>query len=432
VVRLGHYPEDRSENKGNEPENVEYGRFDGDRLLFVASERSSVIFVYDLGGFLGQPRLVQVLPAALGPEGLLAIPGRDLLIAASEEDDRGDGFRGSLNIYQRTGNKTYPKVESADRSDGTPIPWGALSGLAMDRWDADTVYTIHDSFYERSRIYRMNAALDPAVITDEIVLMDSLGALAAVEPSLVNADGTVNLDQEGVATRANGGFWIASEGAGTQGDPSRPFEFRNLLLQVDDSGLIQQVVTLPASTNARQVRFGFEGVASVGAGSAEQVFVAFQREWADDPDDRVRIGRYEPASGDWTFYYYPIEAPASPNGGWVGLSDLTALDDDEFMVIERDNQAGPDARIKRLYRFSVDGLTPLADPAVGVTPGFPVVSKTLVRDLIPDLEAPGGLVVEKIEGLAVQPDGTLLVVNDNDGVDDSSGETQLIRVPPES
>jgi len=46
TVRLGHYPEGRSENKGNEPENVDYKVFGKDRLMFVASERSSVIYVY--------------------------------------------------------------------------------------------------------------------------------------------------------------------------------------------------------------------------------------------------------------------------------------------------------------------------------------------------------------------------------------------------
>jgi hypothetical protein len=109
------------------------------------------------------------------------------------------------------------------------------------------------------------------------------------------------------------------------------------------------VVTLPASTTARLVRFGFEGVASVGSGDDEVVYVAFQREWAYDPDDHVRIGRYKVASSEWTFYYYPIEAPLSANDGWVGLSDLAYLGNDELAVIERDNQAGPDAAIKRIY-----------------------------------------------------------------------------------
>jgi hypothetical protein len=38
------------------------------------------------------------------------------------------------------------------------------------------------------------------------------------------------------------------------------------------------------------------------------------------------------------------------------------------------------------------------------------------------------MVLEKIESLAVTEGGDLLFANDNDGVDDSNGETQLIRV----
>jgi hypothetical protein len=45
-----------------------------------------------------------------------------------------------------------------------------------------------------------------------------------------------------------------------------------------------------------------------------------------------------------------------------------------------------------------------------------------------ELQATVGLTLEKIEGLAVTAQGTALVVNDNDGVDDSNGETQLLRL----
>jgi hypothetical protein len=109
----------------------------------------------------------------------------------------------------------------------------------------------------------------------------------------------------------------------------------------------------------------------------------------------------------------------SPNGGWVGLSEITAIGANRFLVVERDNQAGPDARIKRVYRIDLTGR------AAGST-----LSKTLVRDLMPDLRAPGGLVLEKVEGLAVLPNGDGLIVTDNDGIDDHAGggETQLIRL----
>jgi len=80
---------------------------------------------------------------------------------------------------------------------------------------------------------------------------------------------------------------------------------------------------------------------------------------------------------------------------------------------------GPDARIKRLYRFDITGL------ADGAT-----LTKTLVRDLMPDLRAPGGLILEKVEGVAMLPNGEFLIVTDNDGVNDhgGGGETQLIRL----
>ncbi|MFP5463080.1 MAG: esterase-like activity of phytase family protein, partial [Gammaproteobacteria bacterium] len=199
--------------------------------------------------------------------------------------------------------------------------------------------------------------------------------------------GQVNLDGEGLATRVDGGFWLVSEGAGTSTTP-------NLLVASAADGVIERVVKLPASTNARQINSGFEGVAAVGSGAAEQVYVAFQREWKDDPKDNVRIGRYTPASDTWAFFYYPLDTATSPNGGWVGLSDIAQVSGDTFAVVERDNQGGMDARIKRLYTFSVAGIEPVADPATG-TPAFPILTKVLTADLMPRLEATGGAVLEK-------------------------------------
>ena len=314
---------------------------------------------------------------------------------------------------------------SKNKSNGTPIPWGALSGLAMDREDDETAYTVQDSFYKKSRILKLDINDVPAKITKEIILNDMMGKLAMVAPSMVNVDNTVNLDPEGITTRKDGGFWVASEGKGTVGSTKKPFETLNLLLRVSKKGHIEEVITLPTAVNNRQVKFGFEGVTTIDADSGEIVFVAFQREWASDADNHVRIGRYDTSTGEWSFLYYPTETPLSVNGGWVGLSDLTYLGNEEFLVIERDNQGGPDAAIKRLYKFSTQGLTSVADN--GEVPAFPLVSKTLVRDLMPDLKATGGLTLEKVEGLAVTDGGTVLVVNDNDGVDDSNGETQLLR-----
>lgn len=419
AVRLGHYPDDRSENRGNEPEGIAFAEFRRKRLLFVASERSGVIFVYELTGKNNTPVLLQTLPTSIRPEGIKAIPKRNLLVSASESDSRNDGFRSAITIYRlEKGKPAYPTVISANRADGTLIPWGALSGFALHPKDDKKLYSVHDGFYQQSRIYVMDISKKPAVITDEIVLQEN--------------GQTVNLDAEGIAVSAtgDGSFWIAAEGAGSVDEPQRPVTSLNMLVHAASDGSIIETITLPDAVNAKQRRFGFEGVASVMENGSEILYVVFQRPWVGDPapnnrDDggKVRIGRYDRARGEWTFAYYPLDVRESPNGGWVGLSEITALGKGYFAVIERDNQANTDARIKRVYAFSVSDVVFRPEGE-----SFDTVSKALIRDLLPDLQATGGMVLEKIESLAVTRSGDMLFANDNDGVAGSNGETQLLRV----
>ncbi len=104
-------------------------------------------------------------------------------------------------------------------------------------------------------------------------------------------------------------------------------------------------------------------------------------------------------------------------GGWVGLSEITSLGNGEFMVLERDNRGGADAVIKRLYKINLQTLTD------GQT-----ITKTLIKDIKPNLAAAKGNIIEKVEGAAVMANGEVYIVTDNDGVNDHSGETQLINI----
>ena len=429
VARIGHANDKRSDAKGNEPENVAFGRYEGTDYLFVASERSSVVAVYDMGQ-KNQPVFKQVLPAALAPEGVLAIPSRNLLIAASENDDRATSptIRSALNIYQyQSAPAAYPTIQSVNRADGTPIPWSALSGLVAAP-TGSTVYGIDDSFFRGNRIFEIDTSVKPASLRREIRITDPNGKIAALAavlpaakdanafdatdlPALVNADGSVNLDPEGIALASGGGFWIASEGTGTVNDATRPVLSANLVFKLSPAGVIEDIIQLPADVNAKQVRFGFEGIAE----SNGKLVVAFQRAWAGEI--HPRIGVYDLAAKTWQFMFYPLDAVTSPNKGWVGLSEITAVGNNRFVVIERDNQGGPDARVKKLYRIDLNGV------ADGAT-----LTKTLVRDVLPDLRTTKGLTVEKIEGFAVLANGDALLVNDNDGVDENSGETWLLNL----
>lgn len=399
AIEHGHYPESRADAKGAEPESVAVGRYGNRELIFAGSERGSFVAVYEVRG--NEAVFVQVLPTGIAPEGLLPIPSRNLFVASTEDDD---DWRTQINIFAlQAGPASYPQVVSGlQASAAAPIAWGALSALAPDRDDAGVLYTVPDSYYKQSRIYRMDVSQEPAVITDEILLKKN-GA-------------TVDYDLEGVATREDGGFWLASEGAGAA-------TTRNLLIEVAADGTVLQEVELPVSVNALQRSNGYEGVAVTGSGAGEKVYVAFQREWVGDPAGLVRIGEYTPAAAQWRFFYYPLDRVESPAGGWVGLSELVSLGDGRFATIERDNQGGPDARIKRVYVFSTAGATP--QPQGGV---FPVLTKYAAIDLLPELQSYNGWVLDKVEGLAVGADGEVYALTDNDGVDGASGETRLLRL----
>jgi hypothetical protein len=229
TARLGHYPEERSENKGNEPENVLYSEFnDGTKYLFVLSERSSLVFVYDVADPTA-PALLQILPCTTGPEGVVAIPDRNLLVVASEEDERDNKIRSSVAIYELSDmDPIYPTIISDAREDGTFIPFAALSGLSASS-DENVLYTIEDSFFKQNRVLAIDISSYPAVITAEMRITDPEGAMkACVEAagvnstSMINDDLTVNIDPEGISA-FDGGFWVVSEGAGTVGDEGRPF-----------------------------------------------------------------------------------------------------------------------------------------------------------------------------------------------------------------
>lgn len=434
AVRLGHFNDRRSDAKGTEPENVAFARFDRTDYLFVALERASLLAVYDLS-VPTKPVLKQALPGAISPEGILTIPSRGLVISASEVDDRGLPARAALNLYAyQKAQASYPKVMSANRADGTPIPWAALSGMAAAA-DGKTLYAVEDSFFRSNRIFEMDVTASPAIIKREIQIKDSNDVFKNVGLTLpaakdnqafdqtdvaamINADKSVNIDPEGIAMATGGGFWVASEGAGskTTYESGRNIVSANLIFKVAANGDIQEVIALPPELNVLQTRYGFEGVTEHDG----KLVVAIQRSWdVSNKAGNPSIGVYDLSAKTWMFLSYPLDPVSSPNGGWVGLSEITAIGGNQYLVVERDNQMGPDARIKRLYKVDLTGKANGA-----------LLSKTLVRDLLPDLKATKGLPLEKIEGLAVLPSGEVLFSTDNDGVNDhgGGGETQLIRL----
>jgi hypothetical protein len=157
---------------------------------------------------------------------------------------------------------------------------------------------------------------------------------------------------------------------------------------------------------------GFEGMAMNKAGT--KLYPLLEGPLVDDPiRTRLPIQEFDLATKSYTgkLWFYPMSAPGN------SIGDMTAANDNQFLVIERDNGQGPTAAFKRIY------LVDLRDAEADGT-----LKKTLIADLMaitdragitsPEAGAIGlGPIFQfpfvTIESVYAIDDRTLLVINDN-------------------
>jgi hypothetical protein len=145
-----------------------------------------------------------------------------------------------------------------------------------------------------------------------------------------------------------------------------------------------------------------EGVVEIG----DFVYVAFQSSWKSDQEPTGHIGRYSITDGSWSFATFAREDEQFATG-------LAAGPDGSLTLLLRDKKAREKAGVKRLLHFSVDKFES----------GHLIPTST--QDLIPAYTARRMPVPEKPEGVAFTGK-RFLVVNDNDAMKDSYGETHLL------
>ena len=406
AVSYGLHNEDRAAKKGVEPEGLAVATYRGVRYAFVASERSNFVAVYTLNG--ATPKLVGLLPTTNGPEGVLPITSRGLLAISSETDDASVGVRSAISLFRLdkvAESAAWPTIRSTTKA-GAPIGWSALGALSFKPGSSRTLYAAADTVISNATLYTIDVRRRPALITS------ALPVTRAGQPA--------KLDVEGLYARPAGGFWLASEGATGPG---------NRLVRTDASGAILKEVELPADVTGKIGKWGLEGVtATIDAGGEHVWFVVQRPLWETIGTTPVpaeagiaRIGRYDVVTGTFHWYGYRLEQTSVP-GDWLGLSEITAIDDHTFAVIERDKLNGPAAAVKRIYTVTV----PTSDGAV-TDPGdtLPVLQKKLALDVLPALRATKGWTQEKLEGFAIAG-GKAFAVTDNDGLKDATGETVFL------
>ena len=271
-----------------------------------------------------------------------------------------------------------------------------------------TGLTAHPS--NPSRLYAVTDEDSPPL---RILEVDVAGSAARVIRQInVNTPGLEGLDIEGIVAKPNGGFWLASEGKARSNPP-------NVLLEVDANGLLLRSLPLPEVIANRVEKKGLEGVALEVTPSGSRLYIAFQAPLAGDPEDVTRIGAVDLTSGQWSFYYYPLERRHRDD--FTGLSELLHLGNGRFAAIERDGRAGRNA-IKWLTTFDLgsrSGAPPEGTPSM--------LTKQRALDLVPLFIALGRKVEKEIEGLAVAVDGQVYAITDND----NGRPTLLLRLGKE-
>lgn len=279
----------------------------------------------------------------------------------------------------------------------------------------------------------------------------------------------LSFDPEGFILAPNGNFYVSDEYGPSvyeftpQGSFVRAFNVpnpdantapTNLIPKASD-GSLNYVDGRPNITNGRQDNRGFEGLAITPDGSKLLAMLQDPLVNEGSPDGRysrnLRIIEFDVATGESTAQYiYQLEDLATINarvpnnpfnanqqGRSIGISAITAINDHEFLVIERDNRglgvdppASPTEEgillnpvaSKRIYKIDLTGATDVSNVSLTGTNslgGIVPVTKTLFLDIQAELEGAGKLIPEKIEGLAIGPqlnDGSyaLLVGTDND------------------
>jgi hypothetical protein len=238
----------------------------------------------------------------------------------------------------------------------------------------------------------------------------------------------LRLDPEGLAAMPDGGLLVSDE-YGPHLVEFLPDGAWKRALRVPSKFLIAHPAAskddeAARNSRGRQPNRGFEGATLTPGGG--KLFAVAQGPLTQDAAlaDGKRRGRFarvvefDLPSGATREYVFPLVSPK------YGVSEILAINETEFLVLERDGEAGGHAKYKRILRANlaeatdVSGIDPL--PAEKLPSGVAAMKTAPFLDLMDSRYGlAGDDLPEKFEGLTFGPklpDGRLLllVAVDND------------------
>lgn len=244
-----------------------------------------------------------------------------------------------------------------------------------------------------------------------------------------SADG---LDSEGLAVAPDGSFWVSDE----YGPHIVHFDASGKTIErINPFGNGTGGRTIPAVFTTRRANRGMEGLTITPDGKTLvgiMQFPLYNPSAAAISGSLVtRILTFDIATGATKQFVYLIE-----RANLQANSEITAITNTTFLVLERDGEYGTEANkntlFKRVYKIDIAGATDISDPANGAngklyggktveelktlaslqTNGITPVSKQLVLDLA--TEVTPIYPHDKAEGIALIGSRLLAVANDDD------------------
>ncbi|WP_199256145.1 esterase-like activity of phytase family protein [Mycolicibacterium mengxianglii] len=323
--------------------------------------------------------------------------------------------------------------------DGTVV--GGLSGITYDP-GRQVYYVISDDRSENSPARFYSARISFA--QDRLAGLEVFDTTTLLDPNsrpfgslLPDADPPViPPDPEGIAfdERRQQLYWT-SEGARELEDPDRPLLLDPWVRSAEVNGGFRGRISLPPmfamsalETGPRQ-NLSLEGVTLTPSG--RHLYAAMEGPLLTDgppPTEQegalTRIIRLDPEAGTATGQFaYPLDPVSAGSGGDTGLSDLVALDDETFLVVERSYSEHNVIRIYRASVTSADNVL-IRESLDGIPP------QAMAKELIAELSS-GSEVnhADNIEGITLGPrlsDGRQTVVLVSDDNFRAEQVTQLI------
>jgi hypothetical protein len=259
-----------------------------------------------------------------------------------------------------------------------------------------------------------------------------IGASSAFDST--NSPAGLRLDPEGIAIGQNETVFIADEygpfideftPAGRQ---LRSLETPSLLLIKTPCASKKDEIA--ANTSGRRSNKGFEGLTI--SPDKTKLYALLQGPLLQDHAPICRLLELDINTGKNRQFAVPLTHRKN------GFNEILAINDHEFLVIERDDEKGQDARFKKIMKIDIDGATDIQN-IFALPNQLPAAIKPVKKEpwldfLEPKFNLAGKSFPEKIEGLTFGPslpDGRriLVVTTDNDCKINCPNEFWIFAVP---